>query len=62
MGDKWEKWYIKFNYDSFSMFFIIAFSHYNFYGIQEGKKANSSENVINFLDCIKFQVPQNKDW
>ena len=57
-----EKGYIKMHYDSFSMFFIVAFSRYNFYGIQGSKKAMNSEDVINFLDCIRFQVPQNKDW
>ena len=57
-----EKGYIKMHYDSFSMFFIVAFSRYNFYGIQGSKKAMNSEDVINFLDCIRFQVTQNKDW
>ena len=52
-----EKGYIKMHYDSFLMFFIVAFSNYNFYGIQGSKKAMNSEDVINFFDCIRFQVP-----
>ena len=56
-----EKGYVKMSYDSFSMFFIVAFSRTNFYGIQGSKNAMVSENVLSFLDWNRRQVPQEKD-
>ena len=57
----YEKRYVKMSYDSFSIFFIVAFSRTSFYGIQGSKNDMVSENVISFQDWIRRQVPQEKD-
>ena len=41
-----EKGFVKLNYDSFSMFFIVAFSEEEFYGIQGKTNAMNSEDFI----------------
>ena len=53
------KGFVKLNYDSFSMFFIVAFSEEKFYGIQGKTNAINSEDFIAFIKNIRRNINRN---
>ena len=57
-----EKGFVKFNYDSFSMFFIVAFSEEKFYEIQGKTNAMNSEDFIAFIKNIRRNINRNTQW
>ena len=57
-----EKGFVKLNYDSFSMFFIVAFSEEKFYGIQGKTNAMNSEDFIAFIKNIRRNINKNTQW
>ena len=57
-----EKGFVKLNYDSFSMFFIVAFSEEKFYGIQGKTNATNSEDFIAFIKNIRRNINRNMQW
>ena len=57
-----EKGFVKLNYDSFSMFFIVAFSEEKFYGIQGKTNAMNSEDFIAFIKNIRRNINRNTQW
>ena len=57
-----EKGFVKLNYDSFSMFFIVAFSEDKFYGIQGKTNAMNSEDFIAFIKNIRRNINRNTQW
>ena len=57
-----RKGFVKLNYDSFSMFFIVAFSEEKFYGIQGKTNAMNSEDFIAFIKNIRRNINRNTQW
>ena len=56
-----EKGFVKLNYDSFSMFFIVALSEEKFYEIQWNNVMNS-EDFIAFIKNIRRNINRNTQW